>query len=196
MTDLIILSLFKLHNEALAALLSGQPGIQICAAYVDLEKLKPFTPIDRETTLLFDFPGLEVERIQAIKERIPQVGFLYLIDHYDLSEVIPLLKGGVTGFVSRQERVGDLARAVIAVGRGEIVLPSEIAIQCLLALAQEHSVSGLSPKAGRPNSLSDREVEVLHLLARGMTNKDIAQNLILSVRTVEAHLSNIFLKWL
>jgi DNA-binding NarL/FixJ family response regulator len=99
------------------------------------------------------------------------------------------LQAGATGFISRDASVGDLARAIIAAGRGEIVLPPEIAVQSLMALAQGQTVEHemVAP-------LSERETEVLRLLAQGFTNKDIAQALILSVRTVEAHLRAIFAK--
>jgi DNA-binding NarL/FixJ family response regulator len=83
--------------------------------------------------------------------------------------------------------VAELARAIIAVGRGEIALPPSIAGRALAALARGESVGGslIEP-------LSERESEVVQLLAQGLTNKDIAQTLFLSVRTVEAHLRNIF----
>ena len=82
-----------------------------------------------------------------------------------------------------------LARAIIAAGRGEIVLPPSIATQALLALAR-----GEPLESDLIEPLTDREVEVLRLLGQGLTNKDIAQTLILSVRTVDAHLRSIFAK--
>lgn len=119
----------------------------------------------------------------------PNCGLLFLVQSYDLSEVLPLLQAGATGFVSRDETTGNLARAIIATGRGEIVLPAEIAFQSLVTLAREQSLTTLPVR-----ELSERETEVLNLLAQGLTNKDIAQTLVLSVRTVEAHLSSIFAK--
>jgi len=85
--------------------------------------------------------------------------------------------------------VADLARAIIAAGRGEIVLPPAVAVQSLMALAQGQPV-----EQSLVGPLSERETEVLKLLAHGHTNKDIAQALFLSVRTVEAHLRSIFAK--
>ena len=99
----------------------------------------------------------------------------------------PLLQAGATGCISRDDTVGDLARAIIAAGRGEPVLPPVIASQALLALARGQAVS-----QNPIESLSEREMEIVRLLAQGQTNKDIAQTLILSVRTVEAHLRSIF----
>jgi len=85
--------------------------------------------------------------------------------------------------------VGDLIRALIAAARGEMALPPDIAGQALAALARGDSAL---PPIVEP--LTERESDVLHLLASGMTNKDIAQALIISVRTVEAHLRSIYSK--
>jgi DNA-binding NarL/FixJ family response regulator len=97
------------------------------------------------------------------------------------------LQAGANGCVARDDPVGDLARAVIAAGRGEIVLPPAIAARALLVLARGGPTTDTLIEP-----LSDREVEVLRLLADGHTNKDIAQALLISVRTVEAHLRSIY----
>lgn len=91
------------------------------------------------------------------------------------------------GCISRNDSVSDLARAIIAVGRGEIALSPHIAARALAAMARGVTIGG-----GLIEPLSEREIEVLRLLGQGLTNKDIAQTLIVSVRTVEAHLRSIF----
>ena len=101
---------------------------------------------------------------------------------------MPLLQAGATGFVDHNTDVADLARATIAVGRGELALPPRIAASALTALARSDTVS--SHDLVEP--LTQREREVLALLAQGLTNKDIAQALFVSVRTVEAHLRNVY----
>ena len=112
-----------------------------------------------------------------------------LVDGYDLAQVIALLHAGALGCLRRDATVVDLARAVIAAGRGEIVLPPSLAVQALVALTRGE----LRPE--RPSeSLTNRETEVLGLLAQGLTNKDIAQRLFLSVRTIEAHLRHVYSK--
>ncbi len=83
--------------------------------------------------------------------------------------------------------MGDLVRGIIAAGRGEIALPPDVATGALTALARGEAGSG-----GLLEPLSERERDVLYLLAQGMTNKDIAHSLMLSVRTVEAHLRSVF----
>ena len=143
---------------------------------------------DQPTTLLIDLPTPQPDVIRSLKEINSHIGLLVLVHSYDLVEIIPLLKAGATGCLSRDETVGNLARAIIAAGRGEIVLPPGIAMQALTALARGEPIGPEDPI----EPLTDREVEVLRLLAQGLTNKDIAQTLILSVRTIDAHLRSIF----
>ena len=118
---------------------------------------------------------------------MPEVGLLCLVDAYDLNQVVTLLQAGAAGVLSRNATLPELTRALIAASRGEIVLPPELAAQALASLAR----GGLGAQQNI-ETLTDRERDVLTLLAKGMTNKDIAQTLFLSVRTVEAHLRNIY----
>ena len=189
-TRLIIFAPAALHREAWRALLSNQPGIVVGGVLAEPARLAAVLQPDLPTTLLIDLPAPQPDLIRSFKDLGPDLGLLVLVQSYDLSEIIPLLKAGATGCVSRDESVGDLARAIIAAGRGEIVLPPIVAMQALTALAHGES---MGPARSAPiEPLTDREVEVLRLLAQGLTNKDIAQTLILSVRTIDAHLRSIF----
>jgi len=187
-TRLIILSSASLHREAWRALLSGQPAILIVDTVADAFEVVPLLQPDQPTTVLVDVLSPQPDLAQQLRTLAPEAGLLFLIQSYELSEVLVLLRAGATGCISRDASLGDLARAIIAVGRGEIALPPHIAGRALAALARGEPVSD----DGLIEPLSEREVEVLRLLAQGMTNKDIAQTLILSVRTIEAHLRNIY----
>ena len=203
-TQLMILSSFKLHGEAWRSLLSNQPGIFVAGVIADLSLAPiPVSP-GQAFTILIDLPSADPETVQQLKRIAPQAGLLVLVQTYDLSEILPLLEAGAMGFIALNETVGDLARAVIAAGRGEVVLPPSVAVQTLIALAQrqqgsrsltEHILTGFPTEEDYATEpLTERETEVLNRLAQGLTNKDIAQTLILSVRTVEAHLRSIFAK--
>lgn len=186
-TQVIILASSTLYQAAWQALLSGQPDIVVTGVIGDISNVPDFLRPDRPITLFIDHSPPLSSFAQQLKNLAPDTGLLFLVDSYDLNQILPLLQAGATGCISRDESVAELARAIIAVGRGEIALPPSIAARTLAALARGESATGdlIEP-------LSEREVEVLQLLAEGMTNKDIAQTLILSVRTVEAHLRNIF----
>ena len=188
-TYLIIFAPAALHREAWRALLADQPSIVIGGLLADAAHLATFPKADQPTTVLIDLPVPQPEVIKTFKDARPTLGLLVLVHSYDLSEIISLLKSGVTGCISRNETVSDLARAIIAAGRGEIVLPPSIATQALLALARGEPI-----EPGPIEPFTERELDVLRLLGQGLTNKDIAQTLILSVRTVDAHLRSIFAK--
>jgi DNA-binding NarL/FixJ family response regulator len=119
---------------------------------------------------------------------LPDYGRLYLVDAHDLPQIVSLLQAGMTGVINRDATVPELTRSLLATARGEIVLPPSLAAQALLALARAMSLLSNT----RLSRLPDREQDVLTLLAQGMTNKDIAQTLFLSVRTIEPHLRNIY----
>lgn len=184
--QLIIVAQAALYRAAWAALLANQPDIEVAGAADNATAID--LPPGQPATLLIDFPSPLPPLIQQLHTNCPTTGLLVLVDNYDLDQILPLLRAGATGCISRNEAVADLARAIIAVGRGEIWLPPALAGRALAALAR-----GQTPASDDLiEPLTERETEVLRLLARGLTNKDIAQNLILSVRTVEAHLRNIF----
>ncbi len=186
-TSLIVLAPVTLYREALRTLLSGQPGIMVAGAVADVPQVSRLLRPDQATAILVDWPAPSPDLARQLKTVTSDAGLIFLVGSYELSDIIPLLQAGVNGCVARDEAVGDLARAVIAAGRGEIVLPPAIAARALAALAR----GGLATDP-LTEPLSDRETEVLHLLAHGYTNKDIAQTLLISVRTVEAHLRSIY----
>ena len=187
-TRLLIYAPAALPRAAWRALLADQPGLSIGAALAEPPQLASLPASDQPTTLLIDLPTPHSDVIRSLKEINSHIGLLVLVHSYDLAEIIPLLKAGATGCLSRDETVGNLARAIIAAGRGEIVLPPAIAMQALTALARGEPIGPEDPI----EPLTDREVDVLRLLAQGLTNKDIAQTLILSVRTIDAHLRSVF----
>ena len=186
-TQLIILASTALYREAWRALLSDQPDLVVIGAVAGVSELGALLGSGPQTTILVDLPTPQPHLARQLKSAAPEAGLLFLIQSFELKEILPLLQAGAMGCASRDDSVADLARAIIAVGRGEIALPPHISSRALAALARGETVGDelIEP-------LSDREMEVLRLLAQGLTNKDIAQTLILSVRTVEAHLRSIF----
>jgi DNA-binding NarL/FixJ family response regulator len=187
-TRLIIMAPSTLYRAAWQALLAQQPDILVAGAVEDVSQIAALLKPAQPATVLFDLPTPQPALAQQLNPIIPDLGLLFLVGSYVLEQILPLLQAGATGCISRDEPVPKLARAIIAVGRGEIALPPSIAGRALAALARGEQVQG----GGVIEPLSEREIEVLRFLAQGLTNKDIAQTLFLSVCTVEAHLRNIF----
>lgn len=186
-THVIVFASATLERQAWRALLADQPFIDVLETSCHVHVVAPLIRPGENTVVLVDLPGLRIDIASELRAAAPEASLLVLVDDYDLETVLPLLRAGVQAVVSRDDDVVDLARALIAAARGEMALPPSIAKRTLVALATGETVT-----EGLQEELTERETEVLHLLAEGMTNKDIAQTLILSVRTVEAHLRSIY----
>ena len=188
-TDVIIFTPTPLYRAAWHALLDRQPDITVAGMATVPAELTSVRVTEAPATLFLDVPTPHLDLIRQCRAVAPAFKLLVLVESFELATLLPLLQAGVMGCVARDDTVGNLARAITAVGRGELVLPSSVAARVLAALASGNTMLDSSVE-----SLSEREAEVLRLLATGLTNKDIAQTLILSVRTVEAHLRSIFVK--
>jgi len=129
-----------------------------------------------------------LEATQRIAAEAPACRVLVLTAREEEQYVINLLKAGATGYLPKTVDLGELLNAIRAVARGDSVLPPDVASVVVRYLAGEERIEEVSPP------LTERELEVLALVAGGFINRDIAQQLCISVRTVEAHLTHIYNK--
>jgi len=132
-----------------------------------------------------------IEATKEIREVSPVTAVLILTAYDDDRYVIGLLEAGAAGYLLKSARGEVLVEAVRAVHAGESVLHPSIIAKILKYGVRMQAEAG---ERRTEEPLSDRELEVLKLAAKGMSNKDIAEKLFLSVRTVKAHLSTIFNK--
>ena len=132
-----------------------------------------------------------IEATRQIKLICPDTAVLILSAYADDEYVFGLVEAGAAGYLLKTASGEELSRAIRAVHKGEPVLDPIIARKILNRL----SLSGKIRRAAKPSErLSDREMDIIKLAARGMSNKDIAKELHLSWRTVEGNLRNIFIK--
>ena len=133
-----------------------------------------------------EMDGIEAtRRIRALKPDLP----ILILSAYDDDEyVFALVEAGAAGYLLKDIRGDQLVDAIRAVSRGESVLAPTIARKVMRRLG------GRRDDGPQPESLSDREIEVLRLAAAGDGNEAIALRLGVSPRTVQAHLSNVFSK--
>jgi DNA-binding NarL/FixJ family response regulator len=137
-------------------------------------------------------PGINgIEATRRIKDSHPQVSVLVLTMHDDEQFIFAVIEAGAAGYLLKDVRGDELVEAVKALHAGESVLHPAVAHKVLARLASGTEVPG---ESGPTEPLTDRELEVLHLAARAMANKEIARTLDVSVRTVEAHISHVFRK--
>lgn len=132
-----------------------------------------------------------IEATKQIKTHLPSTAVLALTA-YDFDEYIfALLEAGAAGYLLKDVSGHELIGAIRAVNRGEPVLHPVIARKVVARFRQPTEQTVSDEKLGL---LSEREIEVLKLAARGMSNKEIASEISLSLRTVEAHIGSIFNK--
>ncbi|GAF72833.1 unnamed protein product, partial [marine sediment metagenome] len=113
-----------------------------------------------------------------------------ILSAYDNDQyVFALLEAGAAGYLLKDVRARDLIEAIRAVNAGESVLHPVIARKVVNRFARR---PGETSEESALDRLTQRELEVLRLAAKGMSNKNIAQELVLSVRTVQSHLQNVF----
>ena len=139
--------------------------------------------------------GLEATR--AIKQVLPDTIVLILTAYDDLKYLAEAIRTGASGYLLKRSSSPEMLEAIRKVLDGESALNQEIAMQLLRRLLREEVEPGtLEGHARAPllQALSQREVEVLQLVARGLTNQQIAQKLLLSVSTVKKHLRRILSK--
>ncbi len=133
--------------------------------------------------------GIEATRL--IKQANPSSAVLILTAYSDIRYIIGLLEAGACGYLLKSARGSEVVGAIRAVRSGESVLDPVVTRKLLQRVVGPAGGSGESQTSGQ---LTAREAEVLKLAAEGMSNKDIAGTLFLSLRTVKAHLTNIFNK--
>ncbi|GAC1443367.1 MAG: response regulator transcription factor [Chloroflexota bacterium] len=137
-----------------------------------------------------DIDGIEVTR--RLRQSIPESRVLILTAHDDDHYVYTLLQAGASGYVLKNAAGADLVRAIRTIASGKPWLQPEIARRLMQQGAEG---ARRAPKTGMDaliEPLTAREIDVLRLLAGAASNREIADSLMISTRTVETHLANIY----
>jgi len=173
-------------------LLEREEDLEVVAEAGDGEEAVQLASSQRPDVAIMDIamPKLNgIEATRQIKANLPATAVLVLTAYDNDQYIFALLEAGAAGYLLKNVRAEELIEAVRAVHAGESVLHPAIARKVINRFAPTASKLAEESHQG---SLTEREMEVLKLAAKGMTNQEIAQELSLSVRTVQTHLSNIF----
>jgi DNA-binding NarL/FixJ family response regulator len=177
-------------REAMAELVDHQPDMAVVGQAGTGEEAVAQAKALHPDVVVMDIAMPRDNGLQATKRIVADCSdtkVLVLTAHEGAEHVIPLLEAGALGYLPKTVGLNELLHAIRATNRGESVLPSAVASVVVQHLARKREPS---PEA----DLTDREIEVLCLLAQGLTNRQIAHDLDLSIRTVEAHLTHIYTK--
>jgi DNA-binding NarL/FixJ family response regulator len=180
-----------LFRAGLARLLSEDARLEIVGQAVDGQDAVKLAAKLKPDVVLMDLkmPGTDgIEATRQITEADPTIKVLILTTFETDSNVIQALKAGASGYVLKDSSADAIASSVVAVTSGERVMAGAVANRVLQML------TGATTPKEFYDGLTNREVEILKLLANGMANKQIAYRLKISEKTVRNHVSNTYEK--
>ena len=180
-------------RRGLRALLDSVDGVEVVGEAENGEKVISLAVDLVPDVVVMDLNMPETNGVEATRRilaALPSVAVLVLTMLDEDESVFSAMRAGARGYVVKGADTDDVLRAIESVARGDLVFGPAVASRVLSYLTQPLSARDpvLFPE------LSDREREVLQLLARGLSNSDIARELVVSPKTVRNHVSNVFTK--
>ena len=182
-------------REGLVLLLGGLPDIEVVGAAADGEQALALVAEHAPDAILLDLhmPVLDgVATTKRLAAEHPRVAIVILTTYADDRSVLDAMHAGARSYLTKDADRTHIAQALHAAAAGLTVIDPRAHATLLAATAAPASQPGPAP-AG-PDDLTPREVEILGLIARGLTNPEIAAQLFLSNHTVKTHISRIFAK--
>ncbi len=179
-------------REGLVTLLSTMPGIQVVGSAVDGEQSLALVAETAPDVVLMDLrmPGLDgVAATRRIREAHPDTQVVVLTTYADDDSILDALRAGALGFLTKDAGRDHIRRALEAAAAGQAILDPAVQAR----LVQVAHLGDETP-AAIPDGLTDREVDVLRLIAAGNSNGEIAAQLFVSEATVKTHINHIFAK--
>jgi DNA-binding NarL/FixJ family response regulator len=184
-----------LVREGLMTLLELTAGIEPVAAASDGEEAVVLAARHRPHVVLMDLrmPRLDgVEATRRIRAAQPETEIVVLTTHADDQSILGALQAGARGYLTKDAGIAEISRAIQAAAAHQALL--DPAVQARLLAAATSAGAARAPAAELPDELTPREAEVLRLIARGMSNAEIAAALIVSEATVKSHINHLFAK--
>lgn len=189
-TKILIVDDHSVVRYGLHQLIADETDLEICGEASGVNEAFGMVESQQPNMMVVDLSlkdGSGIELIKQVKTHYPQIKMLVWSMHDEFLFAERALKAGAMGYVCKDEPIESVLEAIHAIMRGKIHLSDRIADRLLVHMA------GGDQEAGRStlDQLSNRELEVFELIGRGCTRGQIAQNLHLSVKTIESHQENI-----
>ena len=178
-------------RSGLSALLRTQPGFLLTGeAQTGVEAVEMALELQPDVVIMdLNMPGLDgISATRQIVDASPHIAVLVLTMADDDAALFDAVRAGARGYVLKGADRGELSRAIRAVASGEAIFGPDVARRLMAFFAEAPRAAAAFPE------LSVREREVLELVARGLSNQQIVDRLVISPKTVRNHVSNIFSK--
>jgi DNA-binding NarL/FixJ family response regulator len=194
-------------REGLVLLLGGLPGIDVVGAAADGEQALELVAEHQPDAILLDLHMPVLDGIGATRRLVaehPGVAIVVLTTYVDDTSVLEALRAGARSYLTKDADRTDIAQALRAAAGGLTVFDPRVHATLLAATSAGATSGGAGTSAAGPapalrpadppDGLTQREVEILGLVAQGLTNGEIAERLFLSNHTIKTHINRIFAK--
>jgi DNA-binding NarL/FixJ family response regulator len=183
-------------REGLMTLLEATPGIEPVADAADGAEAIRLAARHRPEVILMDLRMPNVDGVQAtraIRAAQPETEVVVLTTHADEASILDALRAGARGYLTKDAGIREIARAVHAAAAHQSLLDPVVQARLLEAVGTAVVTPAAAPRQ-LPDELTPREAEVLSLIARGLSNREIAAQLVVSEATVKTHVNHVFAK--
>jgi DNA-binding NarL/FixJ family response regulator len=193
----------RVVRDGLVTILGAMDGVRVVGAAQDGAEAVTLAGQQDADVVLMDLrmPGMDgVEATRAVRASRPDTAVVVLTTYTDDESILAALQAGAAGYLTKNASTDDIRRALEAAAAGQSVLDPAAAARLVEAAARQAAAGpgGAAapggPGAGLPDGLTEREGEVLTLIAQGLSNTEIAAQLFVSRSTVKTHINQIFAK--
>ncbi|MEO3750560.1 response regulator transcription factor [Streptomyces sp. B6B3] len=186
-------------REGFSVLLNAQPDIEVAGEAVNGREAIAQTAALRPDVVLMDVRMPVLNGIEATREIVGAEGSpdtkVLVLTTFDLDEyVYQALRAGASGFLLKDASARQLAEGVRVVAAGDALLAPTVTRRLIVEFARHGGTAPRPPAQARIGELTERETEVLALIAQGLSNAEIAQHLTLAESTIKTHVSRILVK--
>ncbi|WP_310735597.1 response regulator transcription factor [Cohnella herbarum] len=190
MVRVLLVDDHEMVRIGLAAVLGTEEGIEVVGEAGNgldgLRLAREYSPDVVLMDLVMD--GMDgIETTRRLMEEMPECRVIVLTSFLDDEKMYPVIEAGAFSYLLKTSRASEIADAIRAAARGQSVLESQVASKMMNRFRRPPQV------AAQPHEdLTDREMEVLKLIALGKSNQEIADDLFIGIKTVKYHLTNLF----
>lgn len=184
----------KIVRVGLHGIVSREPDMLVVGEAEDGKQVMTLLAVHQIDVILMDIDmGVTngIETTKSVKQNYPDVRVLALTMHEDQQNIVAMLQAGASGYLLKNAGREELLSGIRTVFSGNNYFSSQVSATLLQAIT---SMNASASKSKSDSTLSDRELEVLRLIAREHSNGEIAEKLFISIRTVDTHRRNILEK--